>query len=191
MKLVSNAIRDFYAGNVAAFFHDGVPIFDDIRSVLDEQFARLRPLEQSILVWLAIAREPTSLHALHADLVPAPSHATVLKAIRGLQRRSLLETSSGGLALQNEVIEYLTGRLIDQVCSELISGTLDWVARYALLKTNVKEYVRQSQVRLIVQPIAQRIAHQLGADDMRPNFDGCWTSYAKRHGRRVMPPGIC
>jgi hypothetical protein len=54
LKLAAATIRDLFAGDVIAFLHDETPIFDDIRDVLDQQFARLSPLERELLVWLAI-----------------------------------------------------------------------------------------------------------------------------------------
>jgi len=39
---------------------------------------------------------------------------------------------------------------------------LSFLNRFALLKAQAKEYVRQSQVRLIVQPLAERLVNQLG-----------------------------
>ena len=39
-------------------------VFGSITDLLDEQFARLSALEQSVLCWLAIAREPMTLNEL-------------------------------------------------------------------------------------------------------------------------------
>lgn len=170
LKLVADTIRDYYAGDVGAFLQEDVPIFDDIRAVLDEQFARLRQLERDILIWLAIAREPITVTSLQNELLLTPGRGAVLEAVRSLRRRSLLELHGSGLALQNVVTEYVTDCLIAQVYCELTCGTLDWIARFALLQTSVKEYVRQSQVRLIVRPLAQRLVQSLGENGVRVRF---------------------
>ncbi|NIV27926.1 MAG: hypothetical protein GWN58_00005, partial [Anaerolineae bacterium] len=39
----------------------------------------------------------------------------------------------------------------------LLSPSVPLLNRHALLKAQAKEYVRQSQVRLILQPIAERL----------------------------------
>jgi WD40 repeat protein/DNA-binding SARP family transcriptional activator len=162
LRLMATTIRDLFAGDTAAFLRTETPIFDDIRDVLDEQFARLSSLECELIIWLAIEREPTTLAILVANLVQRESQRAVLEALRSLQRRSLLERSGEGFTLQNVVMEYTTDRLVSQVVRELETDQLDLFARHALSKAQAREYVRQSQLRLIVAPLAERLATRLG-----------------------------
>jgi predicted ATPase/WD40 repeat protein/DNA-binding SARP family transcriptional activator len=177
LKLVTQTIQELFAGDIVAFLAAGAPIFDDIRSVLDQQFARLLPLEREILVWLAIEREVVTLQTLGDELAQPPPARELLAALRSLQRRSLLEKSGDGFTLQNVVIEYVTDRLIEGICAELSAeyGMRNAEShsalrtphsalfnRHALLKVQAKEYVRQSQMRLIVQPIADHLLRELG-----------------------------
>jgi hypothetical protein len=60
------------------------------------------------------------------------------------------------------VIEYATARLIDMICHELEIGRWNRFGSHALLKAQSKEYVRESQVRLILAPIAEWMAACLG-----------------------------
>jgi len=195
LKLVARTIQDLFDGDLAAFLGDEALvteglIFDDIRTVLNQQFARLTPLERELLLWLAVEREVISLPALAQNLVQPTARRDLLEALRALQRRSLLEKSGGGFTLQNVVTEFLTDYLIQQVCQEIedelraprapanyelrqslpdrafvnhqskIENLL--LNRFALLKAQAKGYVRRSQVRLIVQPIVQHLLTTLG-----------------------------
>src|SRR5262249_53952077 len=173
--LVAQTVQELFAGDIGAFLAAEAPIFDDIRMVLDQQYARLSALEQQILVWLAIEREPVVLPVLRANLVNAPSPREILEALRMLQRRSLLEqvgrTSlpapsaqppSAAFTLQHVIMEYVTARLVDDACRAIERGEVDCLDRYALLKAQSKDYVRQSQGRIIVQPIAERLRARLG-----------------------------
>ncbi|RIK38921.1 MAG: hypothetical protein DCC55_19620 [Chloroflexi bacterium] len=182
LKLVARTIDELFDGDVAAFLSDEALIFDDIRSVLDQQFARLNPLERDLLVWLAIEREAVSLQRLIENLVRPPSRRDLLETLRSLQRRSLLERSEMGFTLQNVVTEYLTDHLVDRVCQEiereLPAGSTKTTAQkhdnsapriadstfncYALFKAQAKEYIRQSQVRLIVQPLTDLLVAKMG-----------------------------
>ena len=174
LMLIAETIQELYAGDVAAFLHEDAPIFDDIREVLDQQFARLAPIEQAILCWLAIEREACSLQQLSDDLAPAISRRAVLEAINALRRRCLLETSSAdapdgaqgasgpSFTLQNVVTEYVSDYIIDHVCLEIEDSAPQLLTRHALIKAQSKEYVRQSQVRSILQPVAERLAARLG-----------------------------
>jgi WD40 repeat protein/DNA-binding SARP family transcriptional activator len=181
LRLVAQTVHELFAGDVTAFLAHEAPIFDDIRTVLDQQFTRLFPLEQEILLWLAIEREPASIQTLREDLVaPGPPRA-LIEALRGLQRRSLISQSTSGFLLQNVVTEYLTDYLIERVCEEIFNLEAWRLAlepddphaklqklksnllnRHALLKATAKEYVRASQERLIVQPLLNQLLSRLG-----------------------------
>jgi WD40 repeat protein/DNA-binding SARP family transcriptional activator len=177
LKLVAETVHDLFAGNIASFLHDEAPVFDDIRAVLDQQFERLSALERELLIWLAIEREPVTVHTLRDNLVQPVAMRDLLDALRSLQRHSLLEQTESGITLQNVVIEYLTDVLIEAIYQELgrvapestdqeVSAALETaqIRRVALLKAQTKEYLRQSQVRLIVQPIVTRLVAKVGAE---------------------------
>lgn len=172
LKLVAQTVQDLFDSDIAGFLAAEAPIFDDIRGVLDQQFARLSRSEQELLTWLAIEREPVSIQVLREDPVaPGPPRAFV-EALRGLRQRSLVEQSAHGWTLQNVVTEYVTDVLVDQVAREIAGGPaalspLGWASaalnRYALIKATAREYVRDSQMRLILQPLAQRLLARLGS----------------------------
>ena len=74
LKIVGDAIRQIYDGDVAAFLNDAIAIygtvFGGIRRLLDDQVQRLSPMEFAVLTRLAIEREPVSLSELVRDLAP-------------------------------------------------------------------------------------------------------------------------
>ncbi len=71
LTLATQTVQDLFDGNIAAFLNADTLIFDDIRDVLDQQFARLSPLEAEILGWLAVVREPVT-YATIRDLFAQP-----------------------------------------------------------------------------------------------------------------------
>jgi WD40 repeat protein/DNA-binding SARP family transcriptional activator len=175
LQIVANTIVDLFAGSVDAFQQEEAFVFDDIRQVLDEQFARLSDLEREILIWLAIEREAVPAPTLRGDLVQPGPPRLLLEALQGLQKRSLLEKSGDGFTLQNVLLEYTTAVFVSQICQEIAGegsasysgaaaqlAALDGLNRHALLKAQAKEYVRQSQVRLILQPIAEQLVARWG-----------------------------
>ena len=62
-------------------------VFGGVRELLGEQFARLSAVEQTVLLWLAILREPVSLEELLAALGAPLPRSQVLEAVDGLRRR--------------------------------------------------------------------------------------------------------
>lgn len=68
LKLIAQTIQQLFAGDIAAFVWEEARIFDDIRDLLDHQFARVSALERDLLVWLAIEREAVSPQLLRENL---------------------------------------------------------------------------------------------------------------------------
>lgn len=166
LRLVAETVTDYYEGDVINFLEQETPIFEDIRLVLDQQFRRLLPLEQEIIFWLTVEREPITSGQLALNFMQAPSHRALLEALRSLHRRSLVARDSAygetAFSLQNVVLEYSTERLRDLVYAELVSEKLDYCLRHALVKAQATDYVRNAQVRLILQPIAQQLLETYG-----------------------------
>jgi WD40 repeat protein/transcriptional regulator with XRE-family HTH domain len=161
LKIVATAILDVFNGNVSEFLQQNTAVFGDIHDILEQQFERLSDLEKDIMYWLAINREPVSLLELQEDFVsPIPSKK-ILEALESLVRRSLIEKASPTLfeksaahfTLQPVVMEYVTDRFVDQVCSEISLQKPALFRCHALMKATAKDYVRETQVRLILKPV--------------------------------------
>jgi len=165
LKIVGQAIVDLFGGEIVPFLQSGELIFNGMRVVLRQQVARLTLLEQTLLTWLAVVREWTSLDSLLSLLVPRPTRARVLEALEALSRRSLIERGQrASFTLQSVVMEYVTGALLDQLSDEIVTQAMDHLHRYAVEQAQAKDYVRQTQVRLLVRPLVERLRAELASD---------------------------
>ena len=159
LKIVAQTIVDLFHGQIAPFLEQGEVVFGGVRELLGEQYARLSLIEQIVLLWLAIVREPVSLEKLQA-LVGTPLPRTqVLEAVEALRRRSLIEQGlrPGSFTLQAVVLEYATARLIEEVASEIEQHHPVRLIQHSLELATAREYVRQSQRRLIVTPLLVQV----------------------------------
>ncbi|HBB33653.1 MAG TPA: hypothetical protein DDZ80_24965 [Cyanobacteria bacterium UBA8803] len=177
LKIVTTSIQDLFDGDIGKFLEEDTALFNGICHLLDQQFHRLSPLERTIMYWLAINREWTTIAELQSDIVPAVSKANLLAALAGLNGRSLIEKKSGSYTQQPVVMEYVTEQFIEQVCAELATDGITDVTdklnkltnttsvtrsailfiTHALIKTTVKDYIRESQCRLILGAIAAQL----------------------------------
>ncbi|MEI6430282.1 MAG: NB-ARC domain-containing protein [Pseudanabaena sp. ELA607] len=162
LTVVSRSIMSLYDGDMTDFCAHGVGVFSDVRDLLSQQYDRLSDLEQQLMYWLAIEREPIPTNDLRANLVPPVSKAHVLEALCSLRWRSLIEKGSAGFTQQPIVMEYMTEQLIEQVSNSLINGDLSLIMTYALVKRQAEPYIRQMQIKQIVRPIAQRLWNHFG-----------------------------
>ncbi|MBD2610102.1 MAG: NB-ARC domain-containing protein [Nostoc sp. ZfuVER08] len=168
LKIVATTIQDIFDGNVTEFLQQDTAVFGDIRDVLEQQFERLSDLEKDIMYWLAINQEPITLKELRDDIISPIPQAKLLEAIESLGRRSLIEKASPTLietakpvvektrslfTLQPVVMEYVTTSLIEKACEEIVTENIDLFRRHALMKATGKDYVKDTQIRLIVKPV--------------------------------------
>ena len=155
LKIVAQTIVELFGGEIVPFLEQGEVIFGGVRQVLDEQFERLSPLEEHVLCWLAILREPVHLRELPPRLAAPKPMGELLEAVDGLLRRSLIERGhrAGSFTLQSVVLEYATARLIAEAASEIEQGQLVRLIECGLCQAPAKEYVREIQERLLVAPV--------------------------------------
>src|SRR5258708_4388802 len=159
LKIVAETIADLFGGAIGPFLAGGTAVFGTIADLLDEQVGRLSALEQTVLSWLAIVREPVTLEELRALLVAPLPAGQVLEAVDGLRRRSLIERGRrpGSVTLQSVVLEYVTAELVAQASGEIEQGRLWRLIEHGLCQAQAKEYVRQTQERLLVAPVLARL----------------------------------
>ncbi len=164
LELIAETVDTLYDGDTAAFLRMPVTLFGAISDVLDQQFRRLTALERTLLFWLAVEREPRTVDLLVTDLHPPQSHPEVLAALRGLIHRSLVEQASSEdgtlFYLQNVITEYVTERLIGAVCGEIEAGETTLLESHALLKATAEAYVCESQRRMLLQPVVEKLTAQ-------------------------------
>ncbi|GAP96963.1 WD40 domain-containing protein [Leptolyngbya sp. NIES-2104] len=163
LKIAATSILDLFAGNIAEFLQQGAIVFNGIRNLLDRQIRRLSAIEIQIMYWLAINREPVSATNLQADLIPKRSKADILEALESLKWRSLIEkakpsdSNEAYFTQQPVVMEYITAQLIEQISQELLTQQIHRFNQYALIKARAKDYIRESQIRFILHPIANQL----------------------------------
>jgi WD40 repeat protein/transcriptional regulator with XRE-family HTH domain len=155
LNIVAETISDLFGGQIAQFLAQQTLVFGNISDLLDEQVGRLSALEQTLLFWLAILREPVTLQELQAGLVAALAPGQLLEAVDGLRRRSLIEQGqrAGSFTLQSVVLEYVTDRLVRTASQEIVQGRLSLLREHGLSQAHAREYVRQTQERLLLVPV--------------------------------------
>ncbi|MBD1996309.1 AAA family ATPase [Leptolyngbya sp. FACHB-541] len=169
LKIVATTIQDLFDGSIAEFLAQGTAVFDDIRTLLDQQFSRLSDLEREMMYWLAIDREPVAFADLQEDLLVPVTKTQLIEAIGSLRRRSLIEkaTSTPGDRQSNSytqqpvVMEYVTENLVEQICQEILTEKLSLFITHALLKASTKDYIRESQIRIVLEPIINQLTSRL------------------------------
>ncbi|CAG0936430.1 phosphoinositide-3-kinase, regulatory subunit 4 [Thermoflexales bacterium] len=186
LELAAKHVQEVFSGDIAVFLNKGKLVFTDLHDLLDWHFERLSALEKEVMYWLAIDREPISCSKLGDDILSPRSKDNLPSTLQLLQRRIPLESTLSGFTLQPVLIEYTTGclieqmgdmiqsnnseltkyisgRVVEQVSDETKQGKAILLNQYALLKAVAKDFVRESQIRLILEPIIERLLSHFGS----------------------------
>jgi WD40 repeat protein len=173
-QLIAAAVQEVADGDVSEIFpylRSSKLGFADIHILLEQQWERLTAEEQQVMYWLAISREPMSISDLDAVLHPSwnrhvRGNSSLLNVLQSLRRRSTISSISDlgkrHWSLQPMVMEYVTGRFVDRICTEIEERQPFWLNTHAIAQANAKEYLRQAQLRLIVQPAIDRLRTSIG-----------------------------
>ena len=156
LRLAALCIDSVYLGDISKFLDADVPIFDDLKKLLDWHLSRLSESEIDIMYWLAINHEPITASELQSDIIDDKKSGRLPFNIQSLQRRFPLEERSG-FTLQPVIKEYLIEELIDEVFHELIENKINKFHKYVLVKATAKDYIRETQERLILCPTNDKL----------------------------------
>src|SRR6266566_1203790 len=166
LKLVSEPIREVFAGDIAAFLQEGEFVFGDLYELLDQQFKRLSEHERRIVYWLAIEREAVSRDALWENVRSQLVKKELFEALNSLKRRSLIESGeAASFTLQPVILEYMDEKFVEQVYNEIRDVSISEkgvFGSHPLIKAQAKEYVRDNQMRFILRPLAKHLRTNIG-----------------------------
>jgi WD40 repeat protein len=190
LQLIAATVQEVADGDVSEIFpylQSNKLGFADIHILLEQQWERLTVEEQQVMYWLAICREPMPIIDLEGCLHPAwnqhsqgdrqPSrrikraiaNSSLLTVLQSLRRRSIIFSGLGQIdqskrywSLQPMVMEYVTSRFVDLICTEIEEQQPFLLNTHPICQANAKEYLRQAQLRLIVQPAIDRFRANIG-----------------------------
>ena len=175
-QLIAATVQEVADGDVTEILHylrAHKLGFADIHILLGQQWERLTTEEQQVMYWLAIGREPMSSSDLERSLHPAWNHHRqgdyLLSTLQSLRRRSIIfshaeqmERGKRQWSLQPMVMEYVTGKFVEQICTEIEQQQPFLLNTHAIAQANAKEYLRLAQLRTIVQPAIDRLRTKIG-----------------------------
>ncbi len=166
LKLIATTIKSVFRGNVSNFLAQETTIYGELWDLLSEQFNRLTQLEQTVMYWLTINREVTNLSDLQADIFPKVAPRKIIATIESLNRRSLIEVTNTGFTQPAIIRDYITELILENAVKEIITGNIDWLKSFCLLKTEAQDCVQEAQTQLIMKPLVERLRATLKQHDI-------------------------
>ncbi|MHC5731602.1 MAG: hypothetical protein ACYTXY_47485, partial [Nostoc sp.] len=85
----------------------------------------------------------------------------MIDTLNSLIQRSLIQKSAAFFTQQPVVMEYMTEKLIENITQEIETGEIVLLNSHALIKAQAKDYVRDTQIRLVLNPITKLLLNIL------------------------------
>ena len=164
LEVTARHILRRYDGDIAKFLQQDLRVFGEIRQLLDWHFERLDAAQKAVMYWLALNREAVSVAELKKDICSSTAQKYLPETLDTLERQIPIEKSSDRFSLQPVLMEYVTEKAIAKIVWELESGKLQLFNSHALIKASATDYVKDSQIRLILQPIINRLNETFGLE---------------------------
>jgi len=164
LKIASATIRALFGGDLAAYLRESPVALYTMDQLLTDQFERISALERDVMAWLAIERTDVTVEDLGRDLVNTMPRKELLAALMALQRRSMVERDdrSASFTLLPVVQEFESNWLVFQLAEEIIHNETRRLTKFPLMKSHGADYIRDSQVRLLVQPVLALLLSHFG-----------------------------
>ena len=168
LLIAAETIQQLFNGDVERFLAAETLIFDDLRTMFDDQFSQLGAVEREILLHVVIDTEILAPEKLWSTLALPASRRTYLEAQRALLRRAWLESQQSGLVIPNLVLEYLAEYIVEEVVRELLMGhqaILDaqaFLNRYTLANSLRPVTSPKPRHRPVLQGVAEQLIARLG-----------------------------
>jgi WD40 repeat protein len=168
LTFVARHIKEVFFSSITAFLEAEKHLFPDIWQLINEHFERLTEEEKELLFWLAVVSEPMSSTDLKANILIRARKDAVESTLKLLARRIPLEKQEADrtFSLQPMLIEFMLEKLVQQACEELLDKNMALLKSHALLKAEAKEYVRETQTRLIVKAIIERLSPRFSSNEV-------------------------
>ena len=175
LQLVSTPIRDVFGGDIEAFLNsleekqeqEKPVVVSAVHSLLAQQFQRLSAIEQEVLYWLAIEREPANIQKLREDILQIATRPDLLNVLESLLRRSLIERKHmAKFGLQPLVMDFLTNQLVQEVYREIDTEQIVLMESHALMKAEAEDFVRKEQMRSILEPLKEMLLKNLNQQEI-------------------------
>jgi NB-ARC domain len=174
LEIVTEIIKNLY-GSIHSFSQAPGLVVGGIKALLKSQFDRLTPAETSVIYWLAIHREPVTIPTLTTDsLEEDHEDLDITAALSSLRDRGLLQANNlhtiPNFTLQNVIMEYATDRLIESITQEFTNHQFHFLRTHAIMQATAKEYIRNTQKRLLLTPIGQKISNHQNTTTVAENL---------------------
>jgi DNA-binding MarR family transcriptional regulator len=115
LKIVASTITDIFAGKIEKFLTANILVYQPIETLLAQQLDLLSNAEMSILLWLAIEREPIDLDRLQLVTSVSITGTNTVKILDKLVRKYLVEVQDHLFTLPELIMESVTARYQDLV----------------------------------------------------------------------------
>ena len=166
LKTIIKYIQNNAQGHLNIFLNSSV--FIDLKKHMATNkffewlFSNLSTYEKEFLYWLAINFEPVTLTTLRSDLLSNESKDRIEITFESLANKLPLILRAEQITLETVFLEAIREKFVEEVEKEIIQDKFFLFHTHALVKVESKNYLKESQLRLLVRPLLDRLNNIYG-----------------------------
>ena len=156
LNFASSTIQYLFEGNLTNFIAEETFVLSGIDTLLKQQIERLPSSCKTIVYWLTIFVNPTSIKRLKNYCHPKLSNHELIDSLETLLRRGIIEKNVADYRLQPMIREYLEEQIVKICYQEILEGELVFLNTHALRQIDSEEHVKAYQQESIIKPLLNR-----------------------------------
>lgn len=148
-----------FLGNIDNFLAEDIPMNNKILTWL---LSRLLDNEKEIIYWLAISRESISVERLQEYILSEVSKNSLSETLVSIQNKLPIEYKNKKITVETFFLEYVREQIINDVSYEISNKNPNIIHTHALIQAEAKDYIRDSQFRLIIRGLVDTLVNIFG-----------------------------
>jgi NB-ARC domain len=173
LKIVSSSINKLFDGDIYKFIKniDKQPfIFDDIRTLLNEQISRLTDLQKIMMYWLSIIREPLTSDQLRGFFPFTILFDELLHGLESLKCHSLIKKTTDRFSLEPFIMDYTVNYFVEVVFKEITSENFFMLKKHLLTSDHLQLNEKQNQAKFFIRPLLKKLFLHFGSPKTTCNY---------------------
>jgi hypothetical protein len=145
-------------------------IFDDIRTLLNEQISRLTDLQKIMMYWLSIIREPLTSDQLRGFFPFTILFDELLHGLESLKCHSLIKKTTDRFSLEPFIMDYTVNYFVEVVFKEITSENFFMLKKHLLTSDHLQLNEKQNQAKFFIRPLLKKLFLHFGSPKTTCNY---------------------
>ena len=168
LQICSSTIRNVFNSSISKFLAENIIVYDRLEIFLAQQLDLLTDAELTVMLWLAIERQPLTLDHLKNKFDQSAIDRELVRILDRLISQYLIEVKDDCFMLSELVMEYMTEHYQDLISEQISAKNLDYPQLDLILLRDLNPQLDHPQYQSSLRPIGRRLLPKKIDSQTRP-----------------------